>query len=146
MQEILDKLSNYTFRGMIVPTHLHEQIALYAVYGIQPSGFLNGLILKDISTMMNHADDEVLHNIPAVYAFFFNHLPSAIWGNQKWMDLHSAATKQARDAFMDSFPVDDEEWTPPEPPEQAIITLEALVVPGEPQTTEQRGEDDRESL
>lgn len=79
----------YEFKGMFVPQRIMGGMKRYVDHGIEPGGFLKAVIANDLQQAVSLADDEVIHNIPAIVGWFYNEAPSACWGTEdscvKWL-------------------------------------------------------------
>lgn len=101
------ELETFTVRGKRIPQRMHKEITQYVNLGIIPEDkFLQGIIIKDLPTLMDYADDENLWLIPVYYSFFYNCVPSPAWGNkaamENWAKKHlMPASSGGRNAIND---------------------------------------------
>lgn len=103
MQHYFDKLKTFSFRGYTIPQRMHQQIAEYLAYGIEPCEFLVGIITKNLGHCVEHADDNNIPLIAAYYAFFFSHAPATAWGSEKWYTIQRTSFAKERAEYLISL-------------------------------------------
>jgi hypothetical protein len=75
-----DKL--YETDGFYIPDYMMDGVIRYIEDGVEPGGFLSAVLVNDLTGAVAHADDVNMRNLPAYVRFFYNHCPSACWGNR----------------------------------------------------------------
>jgi hypothetical protein len=96
VSELSEKLSVYSFRGMLIPKNMHGGILRYVEHGILPGDFLRAVISNDLREACSRADDINLHNLPAYVSFFYNNTPGSCWGSrEKMMAWHTRLQEEA---------------------------------------------------
>jgi len=53
----------------------------YTRQGIKPGDFLCAVIRNDLRGAVERADDEMIHVIPAIVEYLYNHAPIGCWGH-----------------------------------------------------------------
>jgi hypothetical protein len=81
----------YEFRGYAIGPVMIESIRDYVNHGAEPGSFLSAVICNNLKEAVACADDTNLANLPAFVSFFYNEVPSNIWGTSEKMIRHMAA-------------------------------------------------------
>jgi hypothetical protein len=86
-----------------IPTHIMPGIARYLAEGIVPGEFLTAMFTNDLRGVMQHADEQNMENLPAIWSFLYNNIPSSAWGSRermaKWVEERRSFTvKQVTNA------------------------------------------------
>lgn len=79
-----------------LPEHLREGVQLYIEHGIEPGGFLTGVICNQLKQSFMCADDINIHRMLDIVNFFYNQAPMGCWGSpeamKQWIE-HKRAEK-----------------------------------------------------
>jgi len=88
-REYLSKeLDNFTFYNRQIPKRMRGGIIRYIVDRIPPGDFLTSVMTNDLKRAITFADDENMWIIPVYIAFFYNKVPSSIYGNKENFNNH----------------------------------------------------------
>lgn len=84
--ELMEDLVRFSFHNKGIPPYMQKGVFEYITEGVAPGGFLTAVICKDITGMMQSADNTNMWLFPVYYAFFYNCAPEACWGSKEKMD------------------------------------------------------------
>lgn len=74
----------------ILPAHMHEGMALYLAFGIEPGGFLYSILINDLKGAAMSADLANRYAIWDYVNFLYNFSPMFCWGTtervQAWIE------------------------------------------------------------
>jgi hypothetical protein len=77
-----------------IPAHILPGIARYLADGIVPGEFLTAMLTNDLRGVMQHADEQNMERLPAIWHFLYNNIPSSAWGSRermaKWIEERRA--------------------------------------------------------
>lgn len=79
----MDLPNEYSFLDMQVPAHTMKALHKYINDQTPTGGFLKAVLSNDLKESVGRADDENLHNLPAIVAFLYNEAPSSCWGDKE---------------------------------------------------------------
>lgn len=92
----------YEFRGMYARAEMVSALNRYAQMRCPVGGFLTALLSNDLKEACGRADDDNLHNIPALVAYCYNELPSPCWGSPEkvanWLNAGRVDGVEAEDS------------------------------------------------
>lgn len=71
----------YQFRGMVARVEMVVALERYVQMRLPVGGFLTALLANDLKEACGRADDNNLHNLPALVAYCYNHIPAHAWGS-----------------------------------------------------------------
>lgn len=71
----------YVFRGMVARPEIIQALERYVQMRCPVGGFLTALLANDLKEACGRADDDNLHNLPALVAYVYNHIPAHAWGS-----------------------------------------------------------------
>lgn len=71
----------YIFQDMQVPAHVMPGLHRYINHHTPVGHFLTAVLSNDLKKAVGRADDENIHNLPAIVAFLYNEAPGSCWGS-----------------------------------------------------------------
>lgn len=72
---------DYRFRGWCARSEMVEALDRYAQLRHPVGDFLTAVLCNDLKEACGRADDDNLHNLPAIVAYCYNVLPMPCWGS-----------------------------------------------------------------
>ena len=90
-------MAEYHFRKYFIPDRMMAGIKRYVEEGIEPGHFLQAVICNDLAEAVSRADDENLDNLAAYVVYFYNKVPSNLWGSKEKMDKWLTRCREHRD-------------------------------------------------
>lgn len=95
MQNVDPKTVRWEWQGFAIPDHMRESLLRYVNEGCPVGEFLTSVIQGDLFEALKRADDKNLRNFPAYGFFFYNYVPSDIYGTR---EKHAAWITTCREA------------------------------------------------
>jgi hypothetical protein len=101
MKSILARvLEAYRFKGLCVPSYMHDGLIAYLEEGRRPGEFLMAVLSGELFNAYQCADEDNFRNMAAYVAFLYNHANPASYGTKekvlKWLDTHEAYRQNKR--------------------------------------------------
>lgn len=89
----------YQFRQFYMRGGIRAALDRYAREHVPVGDFLTCCLQNDLHGALSRADDDNMHNIPAVVAYLYNEMPGTCWGSKEKVDAWIAARpKPAEDS------------------------------------------------
>lgn len=91
----------HRFKEFFIPSYMGSSIKEYVEHGIIPGRFLTAIICNNLKEAVMYADETNMANLPAFVDYFYNHVPSNIWGSGEAMAWHAGNMAEKRKAERD---------------------------------------------
>ena len=75
----------------LIPTHMHEGMAIWLVHGRVPGDFLTAVLSNDLMGAVGRADDINRHRLFNYAAYFYNYAPPGSYGSPEAVRAWAAA-------------------------------------------------------
>jgi hypothetical protein len=69
-----------------IPWHLHNGLARWVCFGIQPGGFLTAVVTNDLFDAVTKGDDEAVEALPNTVRWLYWNTPNGCRGSDKVLD------------------------------------------------------------
>jgi hypothetical protein len=92
-KEVLSSLNLFRFMGKQIPSYMHEGLAKYIAYGIQPGQFLYCILSNNLKEAIHAADSTNLWIVPVYVAYLYNEAPSHSYGSENIMIKYMEAKR-----------------------------------------------------
>jgi hypothetical protein len=80
----------------VIPQHMMDSITAYVEHGRPVGHFLTAVLSNDLREAVARADDTNLYLIPIYVSYFYNHLPSKLWGSPERVLAHIERKSEER--------------------------------------------------
>ena len=78
--QVIKNLEN-SLKGSRVPSHNHDGIIRYIVFGINPGSFMTSVLMNDLRGAVSNADGFNSLMLPEIVKWLYSYAPYGCWGS-----------------------------------------------------------------